>query len=1099
MSDSPAVKASTLLPVKNINIAAVNINSITSPGRLDELQYFMDENHIDILAVSELKIDSTIHPSLYTIQNFHPPIVKPRTRRGGGTAIYVKETLPFTRICDLENDEFEAIWAKVRIKDKTAIICSTYLPPHTPAEKQLRYLDHMTDAITRAQAHSPEVIAIMGDLNGGNCWLPTEAPKHSPINSYELKLKSTSEASGLTQLITTATRIQGHTHNIRDLIFIDAPDIVMGSGILSSFSNLDHFPVYATLSLHYSAAKHKNTKQIWDYKNADINLLVSILSQINWDNMTDKSVDEAAETLTNTLRDVADRCIPIKEVRSRQDKGWVTTELRRHIRKRDRLFKRARNRQTEYDWARWRSQRNMVTSINRKLRQEHMKQKVNILLENKKDPFKYHTILKGITGLSRNTEIPPLIAENGDVISDNLMKAEAFNSYFCTQTDIHLTSSHHEHLREYENTQPETPNRLDTIIFTPQEILNVINGLDASKACGPDKLPTRFLKMVAIYIAEPLAKLFNKSLSAGKYPTLWKNANVKPVFKGKGSPSDIKNYRPISLLPCVSKILEKLMYKRIYEHINTNGLLTDRQSGYRPGHSTQLQLIYLTDTLYKSLDQSEDFTIVYLDISRYFEKIWHDGLLAKCKAEFGIRGQVLRWLGAYLDDRSQSVQVGEHQSGPLTLKAGVPQGSVLGPLLAIMYLNGLNKTTLHPMLFFADDSSLHCSHTPDNVEAKELELQNDLDAIYNYGCKWAITFNASKTTQQTFSKRKNAKIPNLTFGGRAIPLTDEHKHLGLTFSSDLKFKQHVNETLLKFNRALSPLYRIAPYIPRDVLHQIYNMYVKPHLEYCSAVYDGNLTTFDAKRLEKAQNRAARLITGTIRRTSVEGLRKELGWSSVADQRRTHRLMLFHKLIHDPNIPEFIKASVPNMRKSDTSRLLRNTNDSKLTQPKTRTAAYSHSFIPSTTTTWNDLPPESRLLNMHKDFKKNIRHLTNMEAPNNFYSYGCKKGNILHTRIRLQASPLNAHKFLICQQSSPECACGHKREDTCHYLLRCPRYADARDDLFRTLTYLLNQDFSNLPISTQSNILLNGPQDGKCVGKKVAFAVQNFIFKTGRFH
>ena len=175
------------------------------------------------------------------------------------------------------------------------------------------------------------------------------------------------------------------------------------------------------------------------------------------------------------------------------------------------------------------------------------------------------------------------------------------------------------------------------------------------------------------------------------------------------------------------------------------------------------------------------------------------------------------------------------------------------------------------------------------------------------------------------------------------------------------------------------------------------MYVKPHLEYCSAVYDGNLTTFDAKRLEKAQNRAARLITGTMSRTSVEGLRKELGWSSIADQRRTHRLMLFHKLIHDPNIPEFIKASVPNMRKSDTSRFLRNTNDNKLTQPKTRTAAYSHSFIPSTTTTWNDLPPESRLLNMHKDFKKNIRHLTNMEAPNNFYSYGCKKGNILHTR------------------------------------------------------------------------------------------------------
>ena len=1059
----------------------------------------MDDNEVDILAVSELKIDSTIHPSLYSIKNFHAPIVKPRTRRGGGTGIYIHNSIPFTHMRDLENADFESIWVKVRIRNKLAIICSTYLPPHTLAEKQTQYLDHLTDSVTRAHAHSPDFVAIMGDLNGGNCWLTPDAPYHSPINSFERKLKSTFEALGLTQLINTATRIQGDTHNIRDLIFIDSPDIVVNSGILSSFSNLDHFPVYTALSLNHFITKHKSVTQTWDYSNTDIDLLTRTLSQTNWDDITDKNVDEATEALTDTLYHAATLCIPVKNVRSRHDKLWVTPELRRHIRKRNRLFNLARKRQTEYHWTRWRTQRNLVTSMNRKLKNELMKSKISILLENKKDPFKYHTILKSITGLRRDTTIPPLIGENETIVNDDRSKAETFNSYFCAQTDISLTASHHKYLSEYKKTHPETPHHIDTIAFTPSEILTVINGLDASKACGPDKLPTRLLKMMAIYIAEPLTKIFNKSLSTGEYPITWKRAQVKPVFKGKGSPSDATNYRPISLLPCLSKVFEKLMFKRIYEHINSHSLLSDRQSGYRPGHNTQLQLVYLTDKLYKSLDQSEDFTIIYLDISRYFEKIWHEGLLAKCSLEFGLRGNVLRWLKSYLKDRNQVVQVGNEQSPPLTMKAGVPQGSVLGPLLAIMYLNGLSNITLNSMLYFADDSSLHCSHTPDNLPAKELELQRDLDAIHDYGCKWAITFNASKTTQQTFSRRKDVMVPTLTFGGRAIPLTNDHKHLGLTFSSDLKFKQHVNETLLKFNRALSPLYPIAPYIPRVVLHEIYNVYVKPHLEYCSAVYDGNLTAFDSKRLEKAQNRAARLITGTFRRTSIDGLRKELGWSSVADQRQRHRLLLFHKLIYDPKIPNYIKNIVPNTRENDTHMTLRNTQNSKYTQPIWETTSYSHSFIPNTTRTWNDLPSECRMLNKHKEFKNNIRLLKGPEAPNRFNSYGSKQGNTLHTRIRLHASSLNSHKFYICRTTSPCCECGHKREDTSHYLLYCPLYVAARDDLFRTLTKLLNRNFATMTAPAKADILLHGPQNvNENTARNVAFAVQNFIFRTCRF-
>ena len=226
------------------------------------------------------------------------------------------------------------------------------------------------------------------------------------------------------------------------------------------------------------------------------------------------------------------------------------------------------------------------------------------------------------------------------------------------------------------------------------------------------------------------------------------------------------------------KYLRKSSCKKMYEHINTNRLLTDRQSWYRPGHNTQIQLIHRTNKLYKSLDKQEDFTIVYLDISRYYENIWHDGLLPKCKSEFGIRGRVLCWLKSYLGERSQIVRVGNDESPPLSLKAGVPQGSVLGPLLAIMYLNGHSCATVNPMLYFADDSSIYCSHTPDNYASKKHELQNDLDKMHAYGNKWAITFNADKTTQQTFSKRRDIQIPEFTFGGCPILQANEHKHLG---------------------------------------------------------------------------------------------------------------------------------------------------------------------------------------------------------------------------------------------------------------------------------------------------------------------------------
>ena len=1084
-------------PPKNLVISAVNINSITAPERLQELNDFVAVNHVDVLALSELKIDSTVHPSLYTIANFHTPVVKYRSRKGGGTGLYVRNCLPFSRLNDYENEEFEAVWVKIKMNSACVIICSNYLPPHSPAEKQIRFLDYITDCVMRAQEHLPTAVVITGDHNAGNCWLPADSPHHSPITSFERKLRSTSEALSLSQLIKTATRIQGGVYNIRDLIFTDRPDLVVEAGILPPFSNIDHVPIYATLNLQYQQAVGVSTIQVWDYKNTNIGALVETLRQTDWRAITDLDVDEATELFTTTLLDAAKQCIPCKSVRLKRDKPWVTSELRKNMKKRDRLFKIARDRQTEYHWARWRAQRNIVTSLNRRLKHENLKNKVAVLLENKADPYKYHTILKNITGLRRQHGIPPLVLGD-DILSNDSEKAEAFNAYFCTQTDIQLSEQHRQHLQSYQEKHPETPFSINTIQVTSNDVIRVINGLDSSKACGPDQLPTKILKMSAAYIAEPLAKIFNKSISSGHFPTAWKTATVKPVYKGKGSPSEIKNYRPISLLPCTSKIFEKLIFARIYEHITKNALLTDKQSGYRPGHNTQLQLIYLTNKLYRSLNDGQDFSIVYLDISRYFEKIWHDGLLAKCKKEFGISGSLLSWLKSYLGGRNQIVQTGCEKSVPLVLRAGVPQGSVLGPLLAIMYLNGLSKQTENGMLFFADDSSLHASHSPQkSIQVKE-SLQRDLHTIFEYGKNWAITFNANKTAQQIFSTKKNTQVPELQFGDQPIPLTDSHKHLGLTISTDLRFKQHIDETLTKFNRTIGPLYKISRYLPRATLILLYKMYVQPHLDYCDAVYDGHLTSFDCQRLEKAQTRAARLITGTTRRTSASGLLQELGLSTLTDRRQEHRLQLYHRLKFDQVIPHFIKDMIPNTRSTDNPRTLRSTMLFVHSQPAARLSSYANSFVPKTTRNWNELPVELRKSVQYKQFKQSLHKIKGPSPPNPFLSHGSKLGNILHTKIRLLSSNLNAHKFAIGKASSPACSCGHRREDSNHFLLQCPNHATHRRALFQTLSSVLNTSFQNASKEDQLQTLIFGAECNKSNGMMVASAVQEFLFTTRRF-
>ena len=609
--------------------------------------------------------------------------------------------------------------------------------------------------------------------------------------------------------------------------------------------------------------------------------------------------------------------------------------------------------------------------------------------------------------------------------------------------------------------------------MTGRQVLKALNSLDIHKSTGPDKIPTKLLKLTALLIYEPLTLLFNKSLQLGKFPKIWKEAVVTPIFKNSGSPSNFRQYRPISLLSCLSKILEKLVFSSVYSHITSNNLLSDRQSGYRTGHSTQLQLVYLTHNIYRHLDEGRDVTAIYLDISKYFDKIWHDGLLYKCKNEFFIAGPLLSWLQSYLTDRRQRVRVGDAFSSTKNIKAGCPQGSVLGPLLALMYLDGLRHNVTNEILLYADDTSIHASHTTDDIDTVQDSLQRDLDSIDDYAKQWAIQFNKAKTIQQTFSHRAHPTFPTLHFAGQIISSnTEAHKHLGITFSKDLRCHLHINNILKKAHIALSPLYPIAKHLQRSTLNQIYTTYVRPHFDYCDIVFDGHITARDEQRLERLQTRAARLVTGTPLRTSTDRLRQDLGWDTLKTRRRLHKLQFFHKLITTAHRqPDYMRQILPQTRIENTRRTLRNSRT--LTLPPNKTTSFQQSFIPATTRIWNTLPNTLKTETSRKKFRDGVACLFSTPKPNPYFSFGSKIGNSYHTQIRTGSLPLNAYLYQIQRLSSPHCICGHSSETSQHFLLSCPLYQHIRDNFFRRLLQLLGPAFINLPKKEIMHTLTHG--------------------------
>ena len=616
---------------KSLSIVHYNVQSVLH--KLDILS--VELQHFDVLTFSETWLNDSVNTCDIMINSYQKPERKDRERDShGGVLIYIKENIPYKRRLDLEINQLECIWIELFLNKKHVLIGTFYRPPNS----DLLYSQSIEDSIHLAVDTNIKNIIITGDLN------------HNMLQELtSRKINSLCQQFSLSQVIQEPTHYTESSSSLIDLFLVTNENDVVLSGVGDPFLNQQHryhCPIYALFN--FQKPKIKTFKRmIWKYDQGDYNKLRHDISNSDFKSFEHNNINIYAQNITKHIISTCKNCIPNKTITVRPSEPlWITSEIKRNIRSRKRAYKKAKCTQLSHHWTKFRRIRNTTIELIRKAKKLHNEKLKDKLRSDSLSPKDWWKTLKHIINQNTENSIPPLKVDE-QYVQNDLEKANLLNNFFQQQTLLDEGGKNPPHL---ESTNTDT---LSNVVLTPLEVQTVLNILPLGKAAGPDGINNRILRELAFELSVPLCQLFNYSLNMCKVPDVWKQANVCAVFK-KGDRSLVSNYRPISLLNTLEKVFERIIYKHVYNFFKDSNILSDLQSGFRPGDSTTNQLTYLYNCYCKALDAGKEVRVVFFDISKAFDRVWHKGLIVKLKA-VGISGNLLSWFKDYLTNRCQRV------------------------------------------------------------------------------------------------------------------------------------------------------------------------------------------------------------------------------------------------------------------------------------------------------------------------------------------------------------------------------------------------------------------------------------------------------------
>ena len=794
---------------KAIEICHVNIRSL-SRSKLLAIQASL-ANVYDIITISETHLHQGVGNDLFELKGYHDILRKDRADGYGGIAMYVKENIIFTRIYKYEKPNLEAMWVSLNTIQGKILVCCCYRPPD-----RRDFWDEFYNCLDEVKTDKVNNVFVLGDLN---------ADFHTANGR---KLEYLCKMQNMKCLIWEPTRITNTSATVLDQIITNSSSFVKRIKVTPPISSNDHCTV--GVSLNFKVKKEVAYKRIvWTYKDADFTKFRRALLDTNFDEcFVPEGVDQACSKWTSKFLTTAKACIPNKIVTIRpNDSPWYTNELRKLKKQMMKCFRKYKKYKSNNHWEKYTELRSEYKTGLDNAEINYKKSLTDSLSSNKNTKTWWSTV-KWLLGKSGDTSYP-ILNVNGKQISDNEAKAKSFNEFFLSHSNIDDSNAM---LPDDEIFQ----NGLDSIVATEKEVHDVLKCIDTTKATGPDGISPKLLHEAGASIVPSLTKLINLSLSSSKVPSDWKIANVIPLFK-KGDKHERNNYRPVSLLSCVSKILERIVFKQFYNYLRENHLLSKDQSGFKIGDSTVNQLSYLYHIFSKALDEKKDVHIIFCDISKAFDRVWHKGLIYKLR-KIGIGGSLLLWFIDYLKDRHQKVVIRGQQSEEGIIKAGVPQGSVLGPLLFLVYINDITLVTQTKMKLFADDTSIYIEF--DDPQSASDTLNEDLVHVQQWADKWLVNFSAPKTKLMTCTN-KNKNYPPISFNGVQLKSVTDHKHLGLTLSSNLGWATHIASLLESVASMCDVMKRLKYDLDRHSLERTYFFFHQTEVRVCFN-YMGQLYT-----------------------------------------------------------------------------------------------------------------------------------------------------------------------------------------------------------------------------------------------------------------
>ena len=572
-----------------------------------------------------------------------------------------------------------------------------------------------------------------------------------------------------------------------------------------------------------------------------------------------------------------------KKVRG-QNCPWLTNEIKQMMRERDSYLKKARRTNAEVHWSSYRRSRNRVVN---KIKFEKGRYSKEILENNLDDPKAFWKTVKGIFPSKKSMSGPPQSLKiNDELITGRVQIAEKLNEFFTT-TVGKLIAALKRTGHGFSCHELFTDKKMKFRSVSKTFVLRQLRSLKVKKATGLDRIPARLLKDAAPIILESVTYLVNRSIETSTVPDEWKAAKVVALHKS-GARDNPDNYRPISILPVLSKIIEKAVCVQLQAYLQENCLLSPFQSGFRKNHSTQAAVTYFCDNIYRSMDSGKLTGALFIDLRKAFDTVSHERLISKL-SRYGIRDQELSWFRNYLKNRTQIVSIQHDYSSPLGIDTGVPQGSILGPILFIMYIDDLHSCLqFTKFMMYADDTVLY--YSAPLLPEIEMKLNLDLINLSTWLQNNELILNMDKTevvifgTGQRLAKQDYDDFQVL-FEGQVIQQSKVFKYLGVILDDRLSFNEHVLYIESKVSRVLGVFSRLRYLLTAETANRLYKAMVLPILDYCDTVWHGGGKTNSIK-IERLQRRAGRIVYVNSSMCTDEII-SNLGWELLSERRKQH--------------------------------------------------------------------------------------------------------------------------------------------------------------------------------------------------------------------